>query len=45
MVKKKRKVNRAFNSYIAPRKTDIERVEGQRSARIESYWQKKGCPK
>jgi hypothetical protein len=42
MVKKKRKVNRAFNCYIQPRSDDMRHVERERMDRIELYRQRRG---
>jgi len=41
---KKRRVNRAFNSFIEPRATDIERVERLRYLISKEKWQNKGQP-
>jgi hypothetical protein len=42
---KKRRINRAFNAYIEPRRTDIERVEAERRANRNWRWIIKGSPK
>jgi hypothetical protein len=45
MVKKKRKINRAFNNFIAPRLSDIDHVQLDRNAKRNADWVRKGAPK
>jgi|GEM_PF-4575316 len=41
---KKRRVNRAFNSFIQPRASDIDHVDRERRASRNAKWLKKGAP-
>ena len=40
-IKKKRKINKAWNSYIEPRRSEIEAVQAHRRYEIGEIMQKK----
>jgi hypothetical protein len=42
---KKRRINRKFNCFIAPRMSDADRVRFERNAQRNTDWVKKGSPR